>query len=95
MWIGLVECRLHLQFFKLNIYKKTDIDKYTKENLGGKANGRIQDKTKHSPQINWETKDKHILHYLYTKKAKQIAKDRMTFSKIFFKRLENEINGKM
>ena len=26
-----------------------------KKNLGGKLNGRIQDKTKHSPQINWET----------------------------------------
>ena len=31
-----------------HIYKKVDIDKYAKENLGGKINGRIQDKTKHS-----------------------------------------------
>ena len=60
-----------------------------------KINGRIQDKTKHSPQINWETKDKHILNYLYTEKAKQIAKNRMIFSENFFKRLENEINGKI
>lgn len=78
-----------------HIYKKTDIDEYAKENLGGKINGRIQDKTKHSPQINWETKDKHILNYLYTEKAKQVAKDRMIFSENFFKRLENEINGKI
>jgi len=78
-----------------HMYKNVNIDKYAKENLGGKINGRIQDKTKHSPQINWETKDKHILNYLYTKKAKQIAKNRMIFSKIFFKRLENEINGKI
>jgi len=78
-----------------NIYKKADIIEYAKENLGGKINGRIQDKTKHSPQINWETKDKHILNYLYTEKAKQVAKDRMIFSENFFKRLENEINGKM
>jgi len=78
-----------------NIYKKADIIEYAKENLGGKINGRIQDKTKHSPQINWETKDKHILNYLYTEKAKQVAKDRMVFSENFFKRLENEINGKM
>ncbi len=77
------------------IYKKVDINKYSKENLGGKINGRIQDKTKHSPQINWETKDKHILNYLYTEKAKQVAKDRMIFSENFFKRLENEINGEM
>jgi len=78
-----------------NIYKKADIIEYTKENLGGKINGRIQDKTKHSPQINWETKDKHILNYLYTEKAKQIAKDRIIFSENFFKRLENEINFTM
>ncbi|MEK6848408.1 MAG: HD domain-containing protein [Nanoarchaeota archaeon] len=78
-----------------HIYKNADIDEYAKENLGGKINGRIQDKTKHSPQINWETKDKHILNYLCTEKAKQVAKDRMIFSENFFKRLENEINGKM
>jgi len=78
-----------------HIYRKTDINEYAEENLGGKINGRIQDKTKHSPQINWETKDKYILNYLYTKKAKQIAKDRVIFSEIFFKRLEGEIDGKM
>lgn len=78
-----------------HIYKNADIDEYAKKNLGGKINGRIQDKTKHSPQINWETKDKYILNYLYTEKAKQVAKERMIFSENFFKRLENEINGKM
>jgi uncharacterized protein len=78
-----------------HIYKKVNIDEYAKENLGGKINGKIQDKTKHSPQINWETKDKYILDYLYTDKAKKIAKERITFSKNFLKRLENEINGKM
>lgn len=78
-----------------HIYKNADINEYVKKNLGGKINGRIQDKTKHSPQINWETKDKHILNYLYTDKAKQVAKDRMIFSENFFKRLEGEINGKI
>ncbi len=80
----------------MHIYiKKKDIEEYAKENLGGKANGRIQDKSKHSPQINWETKDKYILNYLYTKKAKKIAKERMTFFEKFLERLEKEINGKM
>ncbi|MCK4745025.1 HD domain-containing protein [Candidatus Parcubacteria bacterium] len=78
-----------------NIYRKVNIDKYANENLGGKINGKIKDKTKHSPQINWETKDKYILNFLYTNKAKQVAKERMIFSKIFLKRLEDEINGKM
>lgn len=78
-----------------HIYRKVDINKYTKENLGGEINGRIQDKTKHSPQINWETKDKHILKFLYTDQAKQIAKDRLEFSEKFLERLENEIKGEL
>lgn len=76
-----------------HIYRKTDIDEYAKENLCGKINGRIQDKTKHSPQINWETKDRYIVDYLYTRKAKQIAKERIIFSKRFFSKLEKEIQG--
>lgn len=76
-----------------HIYRKTNIEEYAKENLCGKINGRIQDKTKHSPQINWETKDKHVVDYLYTQKAKQIAKKRIGFSKAFFSKLEQEIKG--
>ncbi len=76
-----------------HIYKKVNIEKYTKENLSGKINGRIQDKTKHSPQINWETKEQYAIDYLYTKKAKQIAKKRIEFSKKFFLKLEKEIKG--
>lgn len=75
------------------IYKKVNIEEYAKENLGGKIDGRIQNKSKHSPQIQWETKDKQILNYLYTDKAKLVAKDRMKFSEDFFQRLEDEING--
>lgn len=75
------------------IFRKMDIGKYAKENLGGKTNGRIQDKTKHSPQLEWETKNKHILKSLYTKKAKQIARKRMKFSEMFLKKLEREIWG--
>ncbi|MCK4636106.1 MAG: HD domain-containing protein [Candidatus Moranbacteria bacterium] len=78
-----------------NLYRKVDIEEYAKENMGGKINGRIQNKTKHSPQINYETKDKHILKFLHTDKAKEIAKDRLKFSKDFLDRLENEINGKI
>lgn len=76
-----------------NIYKTANIEKYVKENLGGKLNGRIQDKTKHSPQINWETKDKFIVDYLYTDRAKQIAKQRKKFTELFFDELEQEIQG--
>ena len=75
------------------IYKKANIGEYAKENLFGKINGRIQDKTKHSPQINWETKDKHVVDYVYTQKAKQIAGKRISFSKKFFLKLEKEMQG--
>jgi len=93
--IGIARAFVWIGRNNAHIYKKVDIDKYTKENLDGKINGIIQDKTKHSPQINWETKDKYILNYLYTDKAKQIAKKRIIFSENFFKELENEINNKM
>ncbi len=76
-----------------HIYRKIDTEKYARENLGGSINGRIQDKSKHSPQLNWETKDKYILKYLYTDKAKKIAKKRIIFTTKFLKKLENEING--
>lgn len=78
-----------------HIYRKVDINEYAKENQGGKLDGRIQDKTKHSPQINWETKDKYILDYLYTDKAKAMAKERKIFIEQFFERLEKEINGEI
>jgi len=91
--IGIARAFVWIGKNNAHIYKKPDIREYAKENLGGKINGKIQDKTKHSPQINWETKDKHILKYLYTKKAKQIAKERFEFSKTFFSRLEKEIKG--
>lgn len=74
-----------------HIFRKIDIYKYAKENLGGKVDGRIRDKAKHSPQLEWETKNKHILKSLYTKKAKQVAKKRTKFSEIFLKKLEKEI----
>lgn len=81
---------------KAKIYKKIDnMEKYIEENLGGKINGRIQDKSKHSVQINFETKDKFIIDMLYTKKGKEIAKKRLDFYKIFLDRLEKEINGEL
>ncbi|MFH1968314.1 MAG: HD domain-containing protein [bacterium] len=79
------------------IYKKADnIDKYIAENLdGGKINGRIKDKSKHSAHIEFEIKIKFLADKLYTKKAKIIAKERIKYSKDFLDRLENEVMGKM
>jgi uncharacterized protein len=93
--IGIARSFVWIGKNKAHIYKKVDINAYAKENMGGKINGRIIDKTKHSTQINWETKDKHILDYLYTDKAKQIAKERKIFYENFLIRLEKEINGEI
>ncbi|MBU4204932.1 HD domain-containing protein [Patescibacteria group bacterium] len=77
------------------IYADVNIDEYIKDNLGGKINGRIQDKTKHSPQIEFETKLKFLTDKLYTDKAKTIGKERSGFYKSFLDRLEKEINGEL
>jgi len=77
-------------------YSETPIDKYIKENLlGGKHNGRIKDVSKHAPNIEFETKFRHIPNQLYTEQAKEIAKQRLKYMKQFFERLKREIYGKL
>lgn len=77
-------------------YSETPIDKYIKENLaGGKHNGRIKDVSKHAPNIEFETKFKHIPSQLYTDQARKIAKQRLEYMKQFFERLKSEIDGKL
>lgn len=75
------------------IYSDVDIEKYVEDNLGGKINGRIQDKTKHSPQIEYKTKLKYLAEKLHTDKAKEICKKRTEYFENFLKRLEQEIKG--
>lgn len=76
------------------IYKKVEsLDEYTKENLWWSAKWIIKDKSKHSVQINRDLKEKYILDYLYTDKAKEIAKKRKKFYEDFLAQLEKEIDG--
>ena len=75
------------------IYTEVNIDEYIKDNLGGKINGKIKDKTKHSVQIEFENKTKKLGDKLYTEKAKEIYKERMVFCEEFLKRLKKEIKG--
>lgn len=77
------------------LYANTDVHQYANDNLGGKINGRIKDKTKHSPQIEFETKLKFLADRLHTKKAKEVGKERTGFHRDFLKRLEKEINGEL
>jgi len=77
------------------IYADVNIEEYIKENLGGKINGRIQDKTKHSPQIEFETKLKFLINKLHTERAKEICKERVEFYKSFLDRLKKEVGGEL
>ncbi|NMM62427.1 HD domain-containing protein [Clostridium sp. P21] len=56
-------------------------------------NGRLKDVSKHTPFIEYEVKFKKIPDKLYTKKAKEIGKERLNFMKEYFDRLKLEIDG--
>ena len=86
VWVGKINAKL---------YTDVDLKKYIKENLSGSPTGRIKDKRKHSPQIEYETKHKFLAGKLYTKQGKKIAKERTKFYKDFLERLQKEINGKL
>ncbi|MBW3003267.1 HD domain-containing protein [Candidatus Woesearchaeota archaeon] len=77
------------------IYRDVKVEDYVIENLGGKMNGRIQDNTKHCPQMGYETKLKFLADKLYTKKGREIGRDRIAFFKSVLDRMEQEINGKL
>ncbi|MGD0576723.1 MAG: HD domain-containing protein [Candidatus Staskawiczbacteria bacterium] len=95
--IGLARGFVWIGKNKAHIYRKVeDINDYVKENLeGGKINGRIKDKTKHSPQIEFETKIKHLPDRIYTRKGKKVMKERVEYSKKYLDRLEKEIKGEI
>jgi uncharacterized protein len=80
-----------------HIYRKPEnLQNYIKENYeNGKINGRIKNKSKHSPQIEFETKTKFLKKRIYTKEGKKILKERTLFYKKFLYRLEKEVLGKM
>lgn len=87
VWIGNNKAKIY--------YKPENLEQYAKENLSGKINGRIQDKSKHSPQIEFETKTKFIIDKLYTDKAKKIGRERAEFFKNFLDQLEKEVKGEI
>lgn len=93
--IGVARALAWVGKHKAKIYKKVDIDEYIKENQGGKLNGRIQDKSKHSVHINYEVKDKFLLDKLCTETAKKLGAERLAYYKEFLDRLEKEVNGEM
>lgn len=56
-------------------------------------NGRLKEVSKHTPFIEYEVKLKKIPDKLYTQKAKEIGKERLSFMEIYFDKLKLEIDG--
>jgi uncharacterized protein len=74
------------------VYVDTPLDVCLRENtVDGTRHGRIKDFQKHAPNIEFETKFKHIPDVLYTTRAKEIAKERIGFMETFFEQLKKEI----
>jgi len=65
------------------------ISEYLSDNTT--ENGRIKDMSKHNPIIEYEVKLKKIPDKLYTKKAKEIGRDRIKFMEQYFNRLKLEL----
>jgi uncharacterized protein len=78
------------------IYSDTPIDEYIRQNLvDGKPNGRIIDPSRHSSNLEFETKLIHVPNRLHTEKARQIASERLEYMRQFFERLKREIDGQL
>ena len=76
------------------IYSDIPVDEYIRENLvDGKSNGRIIVPSRHSSNLEFETRFRHIPDRLYTQKAVQIAFERLEYMRQFFERLKKEIDG--
>jgi uncharacterized protein len=86
IWTGKNNARFHY---------KPDLEEYAKENLGGKINGRIQDKTKHCQWIEINTKLKFLPDKMQTKKGRELCKRRVEYQISFMDRMEREINGEL
>lgn len=70
---------------------KEPLNEYMESNTV--ENGRLKDVSKHTPFIEYEVKFKKIPDKLYTKKAKEIGKERLKFMEEYFNRLQLEIEG--
>lgn len=63
--------------------------------FGEKAEGRIKDISKHTANLEFELKFKHVLERLHTQKAMKIAKEKIQFMKSLFEKLKMETKGEL
>ena len=77
-------------------YSDTSIEDYLKDNVvGEKADGRIKEISKHAPNLEFELKFRHIPRRMYTRKAREMAEERLQFMENFFERLKIEMKGEL
>lgn len=94
--VGVARCFMIAGQYNERIYTKISVDEYAKDNLVDSiSHGRVKDISKHTPNLEFEIKLKHIPERLYTEKAKRIAQERLSFMAQFFEQLEKEIHGKV
>lgn len=75
-----------------SLYAEVDLEQYMRENLvGGVADGRVRDITKHAANLEYELKLKAIPARLHTARAKAIAIRRLEFMTEYFGRLQQEL----
>ena len=80
--------------FHQRIYSDVPIEEYLQDNVvGWKGEVGLKDVSKHTPNLEFELKFKHIPDRLYTQRAKEIAEDRLKFMERFFEKLRLEISG--
>jgi len=78
------------------IYSDVPIEEYLMDNVvGERTEIRLKDISKHSPNLEFELKFKHVPERLYLRKAREIAKERLAFMEDFFERLRAEAKGNM
>jgi uncharacterized protein len=94
--VGVARAFMMAGHYNQKIYSNVSIEEYLRDNvLGGKPEGGLRDVSKHTPNIEYELKLKHIPERLYTPKAKAISKERLQFMENFFERLKMEISGEL
>jgi len=90
--IGIARCLMIAGQYGERLYSSVLIDESVQANLvDGKRNGRIKIISQQAPNIEFETKFKHIPDTLHSAKAKHLAHQRIEYMAHFFERLRKEI----
>jgi uncharacterized protein len=94
--VGVARAFMMAGHYNQKIYSDVPIEKYLRDNVfREKLEGGLKDVSKHTPNMEYELKFKHIPERLYTQRAKAIAKKRLQFMENFFERLKMEISGEL